>query len=74
MVQFLSINFFSWISSIFVRFFKSSYFFVSPCITLRYLSTSRERQRNFSSLYSQELKQSFAQAFEYELKFKKNNP
>ena len=32
MVQFLSINFFCWISSIFVRFFKSSRFFVSPCI------------------------------------------
>ena len=31
MVQFLSINFFSWISSIFVGFFKSSHFFVSPC-------------------------------------------
>ena len=31
MVQFLSINFFSWISSIFVGFFKSSRFFVSPC-------------------------------------------
>ena len=32
MVQFLSIFFFSWISSIFVGFFKSSRFFVSPCI------------------------------------------
>ena len=31
MVQFLSIIFFSWISSIFVGFFKSSRFFVSPC-------------------------------------------
>ena len=31
MVQFLSINIFSWISSIFVGFFKSSRFFVSPC-------------------------------------------
>ena len=30
MVQFPSINFFSWISSIFVGFFKSSRFFVSP--------------------------------------------
>ena len=29
MVQFLSVNFFSWISSIFVGFFKSSRFFVS---------------------------------------------
>ena len=32
MFQFLSIIFFSWISSIFVGFFKSSRFFVSPCI------------------------------------------
>ena len=31
MVQFLTINFFSWISSIFVGFFKSSRFF---CVTL----------------------------------------
>jgi len=31
MVQFLSINFFSWISSIFVGFLKSSHFFVSLC-------------------------------------------
>jgi len=38
MVQFLSINFFSWISSIFVGFFKSSHFFVSPC-------TSNKMQR-----------------------------
>jgi hypothetical protein len=30
MVQFLSINFFCWISSIFVGFFKSSRFFVPP--------------------------------------------
>ena len=36
MVQFLSINFFSWISSIFVGFFKSSlFFFVSPVQELR---------------------------------------
>ena len=35
MVQFLSINFFSWISSIFVGFFKSSRFFVSLCISFR---------------------------------------
>ena len=34
MVQFLSINFFSWISSIFVGFFKSSRFFVSLCICI----------------------------------------
>jgi hypothetical protein len=32
MVQFMSINYFSWISSIFVGFFKSSRFFVSLCI------------------------------------------
>ena len=32
MVQFLSIIFLAWISSIFVGFFKSSHFFVSPCI------------------------------------------
>ena len=32
MVQFLSIFFFSWISSIFVGFFISSRFFVSLCI------------------------------------------
>jgi len=32
MVQFLSINFFSWIFSIFVGVFNSSHFFVSPCI------------------------------------------
>ena len=31
MVQFLSINFFSWISSIFVGVFKISRFFVSFC-------------------------------------------
>ena len=34
MVKFLSINFFSWISSIFVGFFKSSSFFVSLCIKI----------------------------------------
>ena len=32
MVQFLSIIFFSWISSIFVGFFKSSRLFVSLCL------------------------------------------
>ena len=32
MVQFLSVNIFCWISSIFVGFFRSSRFFVSPCI------------------------------------------
>ena len=38
MVQFLSINFFSWISSIFVGVFKSSRFFVSSCIYVCILS------------------------------------
>ena len=32
MVKFLSINIFSWISSIFVGFFKRSRFFVLTCI------------------------------------------
>ena len=36
MVQFLSINFFSWISSIFVGFFNSSRFFVSFCIIVKF--------------------------------------
>jgi hypothetical protein len=35
MVQFLSIKFFCWISSIFVGFFKSSRFFVSPCTSFQ---------------------------------------
>jgi len=35
MVQFLPIIFFSWISSIFVGFFKSSRFFVSLCMTFK---------------------------------------
>ena len=34
MVQFLSIIFFPWISSIFVGVFKGSRFFVSPCIII----------------------------------------
>ena len=38
MVQFLSIIFFSWISSIFVGFFKSSRFFVSPCISVKQIT------------------------------------
>ena len=41
MVQFLSINFFSWISSIFIGLFKSSRFFVSLC-------TSREAKDRWS--------------------------
>ena len=36
MVQFLSINIFSWISSIFVGFFKSSHFYVSHCSIVHY--------------------------------------
>ena len=36
MVQFLSINLFSWISSIFVGFFQKFPFFVSPCTIRRY--------------------------------------
>ena len=40
MVQFLSINFFSWISSIFVVFFKSSRFFVSHCICWHFQAES----------------------------------
>ena len=36
MVQFLSIIFFSWISSIFVGFSKSSGFFVSLCINTHF--------------------------------------
>ena len=48
MVQFLSINFFSWISSIFVGFFKSSHFFVSPCTTC--IST-RDTWHKSSTIY-----------------------
>ena len=47
MFQFLSINFFSWISSIFVGFFKSSRFFVSPCTTDIYKNnTNIEKDTN----------------------------
>ena len=42
MVQFLSINFFSWIFSIFVGFFKSSRFFVSPCISTCFAQFSQQ--------------------------------
>ena len=42
MVQFLLINFFSWISSIFVGFFKSSRFFcVALYITDTFMRTSQ---------------------------------
>ena len=44
MVQFLSIHFFSWISSIFVGFFKSSHFFVSLCTTTTTTTTTAETQ------------------------------
>ena len=44
MVQFLSINFFSWIYSIFIGFFKSSRFFVSLCTT--YIPNATERYLN----------------------------
>ena len=40
MVQFLSIIFFSWISSIFVGVFKSSRFFVSLCIFWKFSYTA----------------------------------
>ena len=42
MVQFLSILFFSWISSIFVGFFESSRFFVSSCTTHQILLKSKK--------------------------------
>ena len=51
MVQFLSINFFSWISSIFVGFFKSSLFFVSLCscillvVIYNYTNDARTHER-----------------------------
>ena len=48
MVQFLSIIFFSWISSIFVGFFKSSRFFVSPCsVSCRKARTLRDEIRSW---------------------------
>jgi len=52
MVQFLSIDFFFWISSIFVGFFKSSRFFVSPCTCTSSwnLSKSRGRKNNRRTL------------------------
>ena len=50
MDQFLSINFFSWISSIFVGVFKSSRFFVSPVFSIKEFeifetNTYKETQR-----------------------------
>ena len=48
MVQFLSISFFSWISSIFVGFFKSSRFFVSPCTKPIYIQHSGSIYLNVS--------------------------
>jgi len=60
MVQFLSIYFFSWISSIFVEFFKSSRFFVSlctrdltfegPCIVI-YFYNKTNQMYNISNLF-----------------------
>ena len=44
MVQFLPIIFFSWISSIFVGFFKSSRFFVSLCILVSSTDTPSGRR------------------------------
>ena len=52
MVQYLSIIFFSWISSTFVGFFKSSLFCVSPCFSSStHKSNSRcslEHERNYT--------------------------
>ena len=48
MVQFLSINFFSWISSIFVGFFKSSRFF---CITLYNVNEPHVTQKESTVSY-----------------------
>ena len=50
MFQFLSIIFFSWISSIFVGFFKSSRFFVSPCTCAGELSVSRRLSLNVTQV------------------------
>ena len=47
MVQFLSINFFSWISSIFVGFFKSSRFLCDPvCYENPHLANPKETAGN----------------------------
>ena len=51
MVQFLSIIFFSWISSIFVGFFKSSHFFVSPCILRQQAHLLHILRHNAQSLF-----------------------
>jgi len=52
MVQFLSIIFFSWISSIFVGVFKISRFFVSPCIySCNGLTVSHSFLKIFSHKY-----------------------
>ena len=52
MVQFLSINFFSWICSIFVGFFKSSHFFVSPYTSLNTTLSVGDNQQHVSAMYS----------------------
>ena len=56
MVQFLSINFFSWISSIFVGFFKSSRFFVSPCIKKQMSETIYEMVCESKVMYGIEVR------------------
>ena len=62
MVQFLSIIFFSWISSIFVGVFKSSLFCVSFCIALSHshkpsvLYCHTGNAHNFYQFFKQELK------------------
>ena len=50
MVQFLSIIFFSWISSIFVEFFESSRFFVSFCTNTKdnYTQLRAQEQQSHS--------------------------
>ena len=53
MVQFLSINFFSWISSIFVGFFKSSRFLCHPVpmVFYKFCNNFVVRVFVFSTLY-----------------------
>ena len=49
-VQFLSINFFCWISSISVGFFKSSRFFMSPSICTNYLTRINNNNNNNNNI------------------------
>ena len=51
MVQFLSIIFFSWISSIYVGFSKFPVSFVSLCISIFSVRHSLENKRVFLELY-----------------------